>query len=98
MVPVTERELHTALQALKSQKAVGSDGLSNEMLHSFTDESAIGLQQWFNRILFQQEPWPLIWSLADVILLPKVALPRDYRHYSSFIQSPHEDHGRAPSS
>ena len=78
----TMEELHDALKKGKRGVAVGADKVPHEMLAQLaaSREGADKLLKWFNRLLHGEEPLPEDWSVATMILIPKVAHPEDPRH------------------
>eukprot|EP00434_Breviolum_minutum_P046402 symbB.v1.2.041947.t1/scaffold8914.1/size4680/1 len=83
--PFTLHEFGQALMGLCCGKSVGSDNLISELFMSMEYDRWHSLLDWCNKIFLGVLPWPTVWNLAVVHLIPKVRLPKsvlDFRPIS----------------
>ena len=76
LTPITEEEITRAVMACKPNKAVGPDGVPNELLKGLAEDPILlqALTLWFNRI-FSAREIPTEWSEAIMKLLAKKSVP-----------------------
>ena len=79
--PVAAAEISAAITGTHTGKSMGTDGLTNEVFLSLTHVAVERLSDWFSRVLSGRLPWPEVWTLADVLMLPKKALPSSIKEY-----------------
>ena len=68
--PFTHHELQSALRKLKTKKAPGPDGISNEMLAHLGSAAVDKLLEIFN-LSWQEGTVPQIWKEATIIPVHK---------------------------
>ena len=78
---VSAVEVAEAIKGTQISKSMGTDGMTNEMFQALTHLAVEWLSDWFTRLLSGRLPWPEVWTLADVLMLPKSALPKSIREY-----------------
>ena len=88
--PITSEEIRKAVGDCKPNKAVGPDGVPNEMLKCLVqdDTSLSALTEWFNGIFMRTEI-PTEWSAAVLKLLAKIQVPKDPSHLRPIALSCH---------
>jgi hypothetical protein len=79
--PISMIELRLAIKRLKSKKAPGPEGLTNEFIKALPEDALRNLLDILN-IIFDIETLPLQWSEANITNLHKdgpVTIPANYR-------------------
>ena len=78
----TSEELHEAIHKRKGGKSNGGDGVPHELLKAIqaNPEGERLMLAWFNRMLHGEEPLPVSWSRAVMVLLPKCPKPEAPKH------------------
>lgn len=77
---ILQDEVTKAIDELKTEKAPGHDGITNDLLIHGKEVICPKLQELFNRILYEVEI-PNQWTISKIILLYKKGLKEDISNY-----------------